>query len=105
MDPENRPSVPKNRPDPLAMNLRAASVALQVGCLTVFLVLGAVLGGIWLDNTLGTKPIFILLFVLGSVPVTFVLTYWLAVRSVKNANPTGPNSSPSKSYKEEDTGE
>ena len=40
------------------LNLTLASVAAQVGCLTLVIILGAVLGGLWLDNRYGSKPMF-----------------------------------------------
>jgi hypothetical protein len=45
----------------------------QVGCLTL-IVIGVALGaGLWLDGQFGTKPIFTLALVLGSIPVTLVM--------------------------------
>jgi F0F1-type ATP synthase assembly protein I len=57
-----------------------------VGCLTLCIVLASVFGGIALDRLLGTKPLFILLLVLGSAPLSLVLTYFLVMRTTKNMN-------------------
>lgn len=63
------------------------SVGGEVGCLTLMIVLVAVFGGIWLDRVLGTKPIFTILLVVGSAPFALVLTFWLAMRAVKDIAP------------------
>jgi hypothetical protein len=51
--------------------LVAASILAQVGCFTLFVVALAIGGGLWLDTQLDTKPLFTVIFVLASVPVTF----------------------------------
>lgn len=88
----------KNKIPVAAIGTQALTIGGEVGCLTVFIVLVAVFGGLWLDNVLGTKPLLTLLFVLGSAPVALVLTFWLAKRAVKSINPSDaagdkPNSS------------
>jgi F0F1-type ATP synthase assembly protein I len=52
-----------------------------VGCLTVVIILGAILGGIWLDNHFGTKPTWTLTLALISIPVS-VLAMVLVVRMI-----------------------
>jgi hypothetical protein len=42
-----------------AFNLTLAAVVGQVGCLTLVIILGAILGGIWLDSRFDTKPLFL----------------------------------------------
>lgn len=54
----------------------------------MFVVLAAVGGGIWLDNFFGTKPILMLILVIGSGPLALYLAVKLAVRSVQNLNLT-----------------
>ena len=44
-----------------AYNLTLASVAGQVGCLTMVVIIAALLVGLWLDKTLDTKPLFTLI--------------------------------------------
>lgn len=63
-----------------AFNLTLAAVVGQVGCLTLVILLGAILGGIWLDSRLGTKPIFTLGLAIASIPVTLIVMLWV-VRS------------------------
>ena len=42
---------------------QALTVGGEVGCLTLIIVLGAVIGGLWLDRLLGTKPLFTIFLV------------------------------------------
>ena len=62
-----------------SLNLTLASVAGQVGCLTFSIVLGALFGGLWLDGLLKTKPLFTVLFVIGSMPVGIFVMYRVAM--------------------------
>jgi F0F1-type ATP synthase assembly protein I len=57
------------------------STAGSVGCLTVVVILGAILGGIWLDNHFGTKPTWTLTLALISIPLS-VLVMVLVVRAI-----------------------
>ena len=48
----------------------------QVGCLTLVIILASVFGGLWLDNTLGTKPVFTLVLLFAGIPISvFVMLY------------------------------
>jgi len=62
----------------------------EIGCLTLIIVLGAVFGGLWLDRLFGTKPLLTILLVLGSAPLSIFLTYWVAIRAVREVNPPPP---------------
>jgi F0F1-type ATP synthase assembly protein I len=63
-----------------AFNLTLAAVVGQVGCLTLVILLGAILGGIWLDGRFNTKPLFTLGLAIASIPVTLIAMLWV-VRS------------------------
>ena len=82
--------------------LAVYSVGGQIGCATLAIVLLALFIGIGLDKLLGTKPVFILIFVLGSAPLSLFLTYKLAMRAVKSMNPQAPVNTESKPVEEED---
>ena len=61
-------------------SLRALQMALvgvigQVGCLTLLIILVALVAGLWLDNQFQTRPLFALVLVLASVPVTLYLMF------------------------------
>ena len=62
-------------------NVTTAVVLGQVGFLTLLIVLLAVGAGLSLDRVLSTRPLFTLILVLGSIPVSLVLT----VKTVKRA--------------------
>jgi F0F1-type ATP synthase assembly protein I len=61
----------------------AISIGGQVACLNLAIIFIGLFVGIWLDKLLGTKPALTLLFVLGSVPFSLLLTYYLAKREAK----------------------
>jgi F0F1-type ATP synthase assembly protein I len=54
----------------------------QVGCLSLVIILASVLGGIWLDKTFGTKPIFTLVLLLAGVPLSVLLMLYVARKTV-----------------------
>ena len=59
------------------VNLTLAAVAGQVGCLTLVIVLAALIVGLWLDAQFGTKPMLTVILMIASVPVTLVLMFWV----------------------------
>ena len=62
-------------------NTALISVTGSVGCLTVVIILGAVFGGMWLDNQFGTKPTWTITLIVISIPIS-VLAMILVVRSI-----------------------
>ena len=70
---------PENDHPQRTFYLTLALVAGQVGCLTLTIVSVALFGGLWLDGKFGSHPIITILLMVGSVPVTLVITLW-AVR-------------------------
>jgi F0F1-type ATP synthase assembly protein I len=56
-------------------NTILATVVGQVGCLTPLILLGALFAGLWLDRQLDTKPLFTILFIVGSAPVSVFVLY------------------------------
>ena len=78
----------------------------QIAGVTLFLILLAVFGGIWLDRLLGTRPIILIILVVGAGPLSLFSTFKLALRatqSVQSPTPAGTKN-PIKA-KEDDTGE
>ena len=82
-----------------------ASLGAQVGVMTIFFVLVAVFGGMWLDKLLGTKPVIMVILVLGSAPLSLTLTYLMAMRTIKKMNPPVGAGEQSEIIKEDKSGE
>ena len=61
------------RQDQASLSLTLVSLISQSGCVTVAIIGVALVGGLWLDGRFDSKPLFTLLLVLGSVPVTLYL--------------------------------
>jgi F0F1-type ATP synthase assembly protein I len=85
---DDQPSQP-NRSQ-YALNLTLASVAGQVGCLTLVIVVAALFGGLWLDRALQTRPLFTIVLVIGSMPVSLFIMYRVAMSAVARIRPAGP---------------
>jgi F0F1-type ATP synthase assembly protein I len=88
------PSEPNKEPRNAQMmrNMGLYSVGMQVGCVTILIVFLSLGIGLGLDSLLNTKPVFTLIFILSSAPVALYLTFKLAMRAVKNANPQSSSS-------------
>ena len=76
-----------------AKNLTIIGIFGQVGFLTLFIIVVALLGGLWLDKTFDTKPLFTIVLMVASVPVSLVSMYkvvmWATSR-IKPADKTTP---------------
>ena len=59
-----------NRPEGVVKNLALAGMMSQVGCVTVVIVVGALLVGLWVDSLFNTRPLFTVGFLLMSIPVS-----------------------------------
>jgi len=83
METPEKPSRPKSKN---SRNMLLAVMVGQVGFLTLLIVIGAVLGGLALDNALGTKPWFTIGLLVVSVPVSIVLMVLIARKTVSRIN-------------------
>jgi F0F1-type ATP synthase assembly protein I len=45
----------------------------QTGCLTLIIILASVVGGLWLDRTFDTKPVFTLALLFAGIPVSVLV--------------------------------
>ncbi len=54
----------------------------QVGCLTLIIILASVFGGLWLDNTFGTKPVFTLVLLFAGIPISVLVMLVVARRTL-----------------------
>ncbi|NPA27414.1 MAG: AtpZ/AtpI family protein [Chloroflexi bacterium] len=71
-----------------AMNLALAAVASQVGLLTTFIIIVSLLLGLWLDARFNTRPLWTVILLVASVPVTLVLMFWIVRRTVSRITPS-----------------
>ncbi len=62
---------------------KASGIGLSAGCLTAVATVLALLLGLWLDRQLGTRPMFTLTFVLGSIPLSLIAMVWWVLRSAR----------------------
>jgi len=81
-------SQPENRSNN-RFNTILATVVGQVGCLTPIILLSALFMGLWLDRQFETKPLFTILFIIGSAPVSVFVLYRIvqsATAKIKTEN-------------------
>ncbi len=77
-----------------AMNLTLASVAGQVGCLTLVVIFLALFAGLWLDRYLQSRPLFTVVFLIGSVPVTLLMMFRVVKAATDRIKPIQKKSIP-----------
>ena len=71
-----------------ATNLTLAAIAGQVGCLTLVIIFVTLLGGLWLDGQFDTKPLFTIILLVASVPVTLILMFWVVKKATSKIQPS-----------------
>jgi F0F1-type ATP synthase assembly protein I len=62
---------------------KASGIGLSAGCLTALATLAALFVGLWLDQQFGTRPMFTLTFVLGSIPLSLIAMVWWVLRNAR----------------------
>lgn len=77
----------------------------QVGCLTILVIGVALAAGLWLDQQFGTKPVFTLVLVLGSIPVTLILMVRVLTAGMARFRTQAGGSTSAAAHEEEDGGE
>ena len=65
----------------------------QVGCLTLVIILASVFGGLWLDKTFGTKPIFTMVLLLAGIPVSVFVMLTVARKTLARLKDKAENES------------
>ena len=88
----------KRNSNPLSTYGLVAGVVGQVGCLVLLVILGTILLGLALDEALGTRPTFILVMLVISVPVNLAVLYLYTRHKARQLQGAA-------SMKEEDIGE
>lgn len=97
----NSPKPPPDGHKPNPVLEVGIAVAAQVGIAVVGVVLGAALGGIFLDRLLGTRPLFTIVLVVGACPVSLYLVYRVAQNAVSKLPMPPPGKYPRGDYKDE----
>jgi F0F1-type ATP synthase assembly protein I len=62
-----------------------AGIVGQIGCITVIIIALALGAGVLIDRFLDTRPIFTILFIVGSVPVTLFVTVRVSLMAAARA--------------------
>ena len=65
----------------------------QVGCLTLIIILASAFGGLWLDKTFGTKPIFTLVLLFAGIPVSVFVMLTVARKTLARLQDKADNES------------
>jgi len=68
-------------------NMTLAGIAGQAGCSSVMFVFGGLFAGLFLDSTLGTRPVFTLTFLLMSVPLSLVMMVYMVLGTTRRITP------------------
>ena len=67
----------------------------QVGCLTLVIILASVFGGLWLDKTFDTKPVFTLALLFAGIPVSVFVMLAVSRRTLTRLKDKAENESKS----------
>jgi F0F1-type ATP synthase assembly protein I len=78
---------PEKHPISFAFNRSVLEVAAKIGCLTLIIVLLALSAGLWLDNRFGTRPLYTIILILASAPLTFLAILWTVKATTFRKNP------------------
>ena len=76
--------------NPMALYTVAVSTVGQVGCLLSITIAGFLGVGLLLDRLLGTKPLFLLIFLLGSIPLNLWMTYRYTLNKARSLQASSP---------------
>jgi F0F1-type ATP synthase assembly protein I len=71
----------------LSFSMALASVLGMGGLVTLGIVILALLGGLWLDRTMNTRPLFTLLLMIASAPISIFVMYRVAMNSISKMAP------------------
>jgi F0F1-type ATP synthase assembly protein I len=88
MEPDKKPS--SGARNQYAINLTMAGLAGLVGLVVVGIVIVSLAGGLWLDRTFGTKPLFIILLVVAAGPISLYAVYRITTAAISRIKPVLP---------------
>jgi uncharacterized membrane protein len=83
-------------------NLGLAALAAQSGCMTLFLVVGALLVGLWLDAQFGQRGPFTIGLLLLSIPVSLFFMVRIALGAIKRIEPPSTSKTPRQRFTHEE---
>jgi uncharacterized membrane protein YfhO len=78
---------PENNPNQRIANITLTVLAAQSGCLSLVLVFGALLLGLWLDAQTGQRGPFTVGLLLLSIPISLFVMVRVALSAVKQIQP------------------
>jgi MFS-type transporter involved in bile tolerance (Atg22 family) len=84
---------------PVLINATVIKVMVQVGCMTFIVGAFAIIGGLWLDNQLGTRPWLTVFLVTISMPAVMFLIYKITISGTRHL--VDNNTTKSTTHKEE----
>ncbi|MFP3854956.1 MAG: AtpZ/AtpI family protein [Anaerolineales bacterium] len=84
---EDKGSEAKSGEGQQALGIAVAGLLGQVGCLTVIIIAAALAAGLWIDAQFDTQPIFTIVCILGSIPVTIYLMIRLVLSGMARFQP------------------
>jgi hypothetical protein len=84
-----------------ARNLGLAALAAQAGCVTLLIVFGALLLGLWLDARAGQRGPFTIGLLVLSVPLSLFLMLRIALGAIRRIVPAAPEAAPELAAREQ----
>ncbi len=85
---------PEINPFSSLINNQVFTVTGQVGCVTLIIILAALFGGLWIDGQFNTKPLFTIILMVGSVPVSMLMLIRLVRRTTEDQKRETNNDQP-----------
>jgi hypothetical protein len=82
---------PGKKPAQYILNTTVAVVAGQAGCLTLVIIFLALFAGLWIDQLFDSRPLFTILLMVGSAPVTFIVILWVVRRAAARIDSKSQN--------------
>ena len=100
---DNRPQTPPSTTETVSKTLTQGSlIGVQAGCVSIIIVIAALVVGLFLDRTIGTKYIFTVGLLLVSIPVSLIAMVYSVLRSTRSIRVKTPDN-PSSAETEDKT--
>ncbi len=80
----------------------AFKVIAQIGGLAMAVILVSIFGGLYLDRLLDTKPLFTVILIVGSFPISMYVIYRVALGAVGKIKPTASRPRTKKEMRSDD---